>query len=736
MKNIILFIFLIYSSLQLISQAPLQHRPKIGLVLSGGGAKGFAHIGVLKVLEKAGIPIDFIGGTSMGSIIGGLYSIGYSADSIQKMVESQNWPELMSDRFPRKYLSFEEKENDGKFFVPFPIHNGKFQLPVGVIPGQNLELLLSRLTWNACDINDFNKLPIPFLCMATDIERGEAVIMNKGSLPKCIRASLAIPTIFTPVVIDEQTLVDGGLYNNFPVEAVKKMGADIIIGVDIGFEPFHGKELNSMLRVIEQSVFIHTVEKNRQQQALCNIFIKPDLREYNMMNFDRSDSLIIIGERAANAIYTQLKKLSDSLKSYRLTDSIKTYKLPVKKTFKITDIQVNGNNNTPRNYIITKLNIEAPSNVDVDKLEEAVMRVYGTMLYKKVTYSILPSEKGNVLEIDVEERPQSLFTLGVNYNTDYLASIYLNASWYNLLRPGSKLSFDALLGENPKLDVTYFVFSGWNPGGLTPTKKGWRFDFGINTSASHFNIIDYKNGRKVSSSEFTDISASIYTQTIFRNSYAWGIGIQNQYSVMNAGINSIFSEKTENFYLNFYSYLKFDTYNHSYFPSKGMQLNMETRYLSNIYDASINPSLLVNLKYGISIPINSRFTINTGIYSGLTFADTIPNIYQIRVGGITTYYLKSSIPFVGHKLLEYNCLNAMVLRFDLQYELFRRNYITLKSNIGALSDKPGAIYGSPNTISGYGISYGYNSLIGPMELTFMSSPTHNFLVCLNIGFWF
>jgi NTE family protein len=735
MKKSIVIFFAIIISFELFAQPEGKLRPKIGLVLSGGGAKGFAHIGVLKVLEKAGIPIDYIGGTSMGSIIGGLYAIGYSADSIQKMVESQNWPELLSDRFPRKYLSFEEKENDGKYFVPFPISNGKFQLPVGVIPGQNLELLLSRLAWNTFGIDSFSKFPIPFICVATNIEKGEPVILSNGSFPQCIRASMAIPTVFTPVVINNNTLLDGGIYNNFPVEEVRKMGADIIIGVDVGFEPFKGSDLNSMLRVVEQSVFIHTVEENIKQQKSCNVFIKPNLKEYNMMSFDNADTIIKRGELAANDHLIEISKIADSLKSFNIVVSELRH-ISNNPTYFISNIDVEGYKNTPRSYILAKLNLESNSNVNVDQVEEAVMRVYGTLLYKKVNYTIKRAPNGYDLNIQVEERSPSLFSVGVNYNTDYLASIYLNASWYNLLRPGSKLSFDALLGENPKFDATYFVFSGWNPTGIKPTKRGWRFDFGINTSASHFNVVDYYKGRKISSSEFTDISASIFAQTIFSNSYAWGFGIQNQFTFMSADINANYTENEKNRLLNIYSYIKFDTYDHSYFPSKGIQVNIESKYLTNLYDSKIAPAILIFGRYGLVIPLNSRLSINTGLYGGLTFADSVPDIYNYRVGGLTTYYLKNSIPFVGQKLLEHSTANTLVLRFDLQFELFRKNFIVLKSNYGKLSSQPETLIKSKTDIWGYGFSYGYNSLIGPMELTLMNSPKHDFLVCLNIGFWF
>jgi len=734
-SSIIIIAFITLIAIAVSAQKPEIHkRPKIGLVLSGGGAMGFAHIGVLKVLEEAGIPIDYIGGTSMGSIIGGLYAIGYSADSLKKIIKGQNWQELFTDRFPRTYLSFEEKKNDGKYIVPFPLSEGKFQLPVGLIPGQNLELLLSKLTWNAIEINDFNKLPIPFLCVATDIAKGKAVVMRSGSLSECIRASMSLPTIFTPIIMNGQTLVDGGIYNNFPVNEVREMGADIIIGVDVGFEPFQGSDLNSMLRIVEQSVFIHTVEDNRERRAKCNIFIMPDLKAFNIMSFDEADSLIYLGKLAALKQFDKIKALADSIKRLGAIDTIK--KLAPIKYIEISDIKVEGNKNTPLSFILSKLNIEAPAKVTAIELDEAMNRVHGTLLFKKVTYGIGKTDSGNILTIDVEERSKSLFSLGVNYNTDYKASIYLNSSWVNLLMQGSKLSLDALLGENPRLDVTFFVFSGWNPKGIKPTKKGWRFDFGLNFSTSNYDLVNYNNGNKISSFGYTDIAGNIFAQTIFKNSYAWGVGIQNEFNSIKAEFNPFNAPSSTHKFFNVYSYLKFDTYNNSYFPEKGVLLNYEIRYLSKLYDNTVPPGILINGRWSNAIPIYRKLTIIPSLFTGFSFTDSVPDNYQYRIGGLSTYYVKNGVPFVGEKLLEHKSLNYAIVRLDLQYEFFRKYFVVLIANAGKSASLPEKLISGGNNFVGYGISFGYNSLIGPVELMFMKSPEDNLIAYLNVGFWF
>ena len=208
-------------------------RPKIGLVLSGGGAKGFAHVGVLKVIEEAGIPIDYITGTSVGSIVGGLYAIGYNATMLENIIQNQNWEELLSNSFKREYISAITKEEQSRYLISLPIETKKISIPSGLLNGQNVMEFFTYLTYGYHDVIDFSKLPIPFECIAADIATGEEVVLKKGFLPKAIRASMAVPAAIAACEIDGRMLVDGGIVNNFPVDRCREMGADIIIGIDI-----------------------------------------------------------------------------------------------------------------------------------------------------------------------------------------------------------------------------------------------------------------------------------------------------------------------------------------------------------------------------------------------------------------------------------------------------------------------------------------------------------------------
>jgi len=251
-------------------------RPKVGLVLSGGGAKGFAHIGALKVFHEAGLQFDYVGGTSMGSIIGGLYAMGYHPDSMMAMVGSQDWNALINDRIPRKYVPIEEKRNTERILIDFPIRGRKVLMRQGISNGFLIDLLLSRLSSVVYQTTDFSKLPLPFVCIGTNLEDGSNVVIDQGVLSRAIRASMSIPSFFTPVDIDGALLVDGGVINNYPVQEVIDMGADIIIGVDVQSGLHSRDELNSMVRVMDQVVTFYRVEASNEAIEKTDIYIKPD----------------------------------------------------------------------------------------------------------------------------------------------------------------------------------------------------------------------------------------------------------------------------------------------------------------------------------------------------------------------------------------------------------------------------------------------------------------------------
>lgn len=286
-------------------------RKKVGIVLSGGGAKGVAHIGVIKALEELNIPIDYIAGTSIGAIIGGLYSIGYTSEQLEIIVKQTNWIDLLTDKVSRKEIPFPFKSDDSKYFMSFPINNsGKNG---GIIKGKNISQLLHQLTEGYQNVTNFDSLPIPFACIATDMVRNQKEVIRFGKLSEAMRASMAVPIVFSPIYSGQKVLIDGGFKDNLPIDVVKAMGADIIIGIDVQSELSDSDNLHSIAGIANQLMLMICQSSLDESTKDIDAYIKVDVENYNAASFTKAaiDTLIIRGENAAKANYNTLLSIKN-----------------------------------------------------------------------------------------------------------------------------------------------------------------------------------------------------------------------------------------------------------------------------------------------------------------------------------------------------------------------------------------------------------------------------------------
>ena len=384
-------------------------RPKVGLVLSGGGARGFAHIGTLKMLDSLEIPIDYIAGTSMGGIVGALYAVGYSGVEIEAIVKGTDWNEIFTDQPPRKALPFLQKKDHGKYQLEFGMAGLHPKAPSGLIFGQKISLLFSSLTFPFESITDFTKLPIPFFCVAVNIETGKEIILKNGSLAKAMRSTMAIPSAFSPVEWGDSLLVDGGMVNNMPVDVVKAMGADLVIAVDVGVPLKRRENLNSAVAVLEQSIAmlgINRWEKNRKQ---ADIYIQPALSEYGLADFENQkiESIIRTGAEAAKNDIDQLKSFKHQYQLVRLTDTEKCPDFPEPPV--IYNLQIVGYKSIPFHTLYHQLNIKPGDRFDCPVLEQRLSELKSIYSLAQIKYEIIPlSEETIKLVIRVKEKEKPM----------------------------------------------------------------------------------------------------------------------------------------------------------------------------------------------------------------------------------------------------------------------------------------------------------------------------------------
>ncbi len=387
------------------SPTPAQ-RPRIGLALSGGGARGAAHIGVLKVLEERRVPVDFIAGTSMGALVGGLYASGMSASELERVIAEVDWAEAFADKIPREDRSFRRKRDDDLYLVRNKpgIRGRALLFPPGLIDGQRIDLLLKRHTLPVVTVHDFDDLSIPYRAVAADVVTGEEVVLERGDLALAMRASMAIPAVFAPREIDGRLLVDGGISENMPIDVVRRMGADVIIAVDISTPPAGRDRLGSVLEITSQLTTLLSEQNKVKQLATLtdrDIFIRPDLGSITTASFDRAVEAVPIGARAAEAVLGELEPLSLSAEAYDAHRSARPR--PADPTL-IDEVRIVNHSRIADDVIATRLGARAGAPLDVDALETALDQIFGLELFESVYYDITREQDRNILTVTARER--------------------------------------------------------------------------------------------------------------------------------------------------------------------------------------------------------------------------------------------------------------------------------------------------------------------------------------------
>jgi NTE family protein len=440
-------------------------RPRIGLVLGGGGARGAAHIGVLKELERLRIPVDVIAGTSMGAIVGGLYATGVRADELEQLVSSLDWSAALADKPARRSLSFRRKQDEREFPVNFElgVRGTELLLPKGVIHGQELELLLRELTLRASHITDFDDLPIPFRAIASDIVAGEAVVLESGDLAIAIRASMSVPGVFAPVRVNGKMLVDGGLVGNLPVDVMKTMGVDIIIAVDVEFPLYEAEELDSVLAISEQMLTVLIRKETLRQVASLtddDVLIRPELGTYASTDFANIVGTIEPGQQAVLAQETRLEQLSLPAAEWERYLAQRTLRLNDNE--KLSFVRVTHDGKLAPRVLESRLTVHAGDEINAELLAQNANRLYGLQLYQHVGYRLVDEDGGTGVEYRAVTKSwgPNFLQFGVSIEDDFEGSTDFNLSARmtraGLNRLGAEWRTDLQLGSDPALSTEFY----------------------------------------------------------------------------------------------------------------------------------------------------------------------------------------------------------------------------------------------------------------------------------------
>jgi NTE family protein len=723
--KLILFtlLFIIPGTIVLSQQETV--RPRIGLALSGGGSLGIAHLGILKVMEEAGLRPDYITGVSMGSIIGGMYAIGYSSDSILKILKSMDWDLIFTSNIPENKVVFPEKEHFNNSIIAYPVTSKKFHIPSGLITGQQIENQLSYFAWPAVGINDFSKLPIPFMCIGADILTGKIVHLKTGYLPQAIRASIAVPTVFTPVKIDTALLTDGGVLRNFAAEELRKMGADIVIGSYTGFQVYSEKELQSLPGIVKQIVFISSVKDFELQKKITDLLIEPNVKGFSSTVFSNVDTIYERGYKAALPHKDYFKRLADSLNRFGPQKPIEN--ILDRQIWSIDKIEITGNKLYSSSQILGMLDIDPGDKIGKHYITDKIDLLYGKRWFENISYRILSRNDSLILYVDCKENPKVMLYGNIYYDNYIRSGIIFRTTFKDLFARNSLIDFDFFIGQfyRAKLSILQFIDLNQKFG----ISADLYFD---NTLLPHFEI------RNESGSVF------------FRNSYAEVT--LNRYLGLNHMINISANFESSTFEPDFVSLkgLKRETFNSfstlfnyqvntldtKHFPKKGTLFHLSaittkllsgvtrTNFVKNTYK-EINPgdfsfnrafSFLGNFRHYFAAGSKLSFSFKGDLLYTLD-DDSASSLQNFSYLGGPDPVTRRSVPVIGFLANEIPSKKFAGAGMAVDIEIFNKVHLNLMTDIFTAEEA-----GETNKftlLGGYGIGVGYLSIIGPLKIGVM-----------------
>lgn len=746
MKNLTI-ILLFFLSIGFTSNAQrhvLNDSLKVGLVLSGGGAKGFAHIGVLKVIDSLGIKIDYVAGTSMGAIVGSLYASGYSGKQLDSIFKSLNFEDVISDNLPREAKAIFERVNSEKYAITLPFDKFKLKLPSAISGGQNVYNLLTKLTLPVSEIHDFSKLPIPFFCIATDIETGEMIILEEGNLATAITASGAFPTLFRPVIIDGRILIDGGVTNNYPIDELKAKGVEKIIGVDVQDSLVTREELKSAPEILLQINNYRTINEMKKKVEKTDVYIKPNIKEFSVISFSEGREIVKNGEHAA------LLKI-DGLKSLTLLkkDTIRTELKNIHQdSITINNIILNGNNRYSRAYILGKLKLKSNTKVSYDQFSKGVNNLVATNNFDSFQFEFQKSQNKDgfdLVSILKESEITTFLKLGLHYDDLYKSAGLVNLTKKRLLFDDDLASLDVILGDNVRYNFEYFI------------DKGFYWSIGVKSRFNQFHknvnaSLLLQNGNEVLSSlnkieiNLQDFTNQVYLQTQFRKDFALSLGgehkrlkIKSETILDEAQNDDILFENTD--YLSVFGTLKLDTYNNRFFPKRGFYFNGDFHlYLhASNFNNEFSQFSMVKADIGYAFSLSDKFAVNLQSQGGFKIGDNSTSSLNFALGGYGYNFINNFVPFYGYDYISLTGNSFVKGAIVLDCEIFKKNHLTLVANYANIEDgifNNGEWITSPD-YSGYAIGYAIETFLGPLQAQYSWSPEANQgYWFFNVGFWF
>ena len=774
------FVILLFGATVLSAETPADtsaaKRPKVGVVLAGGGAKGAAHIGVLKYLEEMGIPVDFVAGTSMGSIIGGLYALGYTPDEIDACIKKVDWSYLMSNKVPREDRSFEIKKRQDNYILSTQfslgenskLHNtfnkdsnmdqlrssGEFvneerssafmkSLPGGFINGNNVLNLFNDLSMGYQDSIDFHDLPIPYACVATNMLDGSQVILSSGKVSSAMRSSMAIPIVFAPMEYDNMLLVDGGMVNNFPTDICRDMGADIIIGVELtkGFKADRD-ELESLPGMFSQLFAIVTSGHNAANRKLCDIYVRPDVSGYGTMSFDASsiDSLIMRGYNEAARYREDFETVKKAIDAYGPVEtnfrSKKAHSLD-EKPLVLSQIVMNGVSDSESRWLRRKWGLKVGEPLEPAAIKDVISKYMGTGFFKQITYDTKSdgeSEGTHTLTLNfVPAEPHEL-SVGIYGDTEEAVFVGLKVGLNENRMSGFNTTLKANLGYNPyfNLNCAYTMQSLFN---INLAADYWKSTYSMFGTSYNPDIRQENTNRR--------FRARGYFSDYYSRNLNVAVGAEYEKYWLNHLTNSEYTSLMDDGVQNFglFAHFGIDNRDNSYFAKRGIKFtaDLRWRFMTEVENSEVDYSELSDelpkdndLTFafeGYITPAGGPVSIIPQLYHRSILCEN--GSYQhfsTTIGGEKFgRYEEFQLPFVGMNNISYTGFaHSSIARCDLRWNMAGKHYLTgifnYSFNGTTLGDYFSTVTEGYDALKhkrfiGCGLKYSLDTMLGPLSLT-------------------
>ena len=733
-------------------------RPTVALVLSGGGAKGAAHIGAMEFIQQYDIPVDLVVGTSIGGLVGGFYAMGYTPSYLDSMIRSVNWDIALSDEVSREYLPFRRIRYQDHYFLSFPFdfknkknkkshysgagdaasvasRNISRGLPSGLVYGQNVGYIISSMTAGHADSTDFLQFPIPFACVATDMVSGKAKIWHSGSINTALRSTMSIPALFTPVRTGNMILADGGMRNNFPVEIAKEMGADIVIGVDLSDARMGYDDIQNLADIIWRSIDLLSEDSFERNLQEVDLYVKPDLHEFNMMSFDSEsvDIMIDRGYEAARSKAMDLARLKGrvGLESFALNGEPAK---DVNRDFLLIDtVIINGVSQKEADIMRSKIYVKGGKVVNRYELERAVNTLFGAGGYDFVNYELLGTGEPHSLVLNCQKGPKNQLGVGFRIDTEELVAVLLNLGLNTNSMQGAALDLNAKIGSNPYFNARFTYDVPKIPTINLEASVKWTDRNSFIMGDNRYNI------------SYLMTDQRLYLSNIRWNAYDVQGGIANNYyNIRRLLTNNLVGDYDQSIrawdYPSLFLYANADTRDDSYFPTSGFNAGLKAdvfgRFGDNTSSSSSGEHMFATFagNASMAVPVFNFLTLIPFGDFRFILGDDIPVPFANALGGyMRGRYVSHQIPFAGIDNAAFRRNYLVSVGADLRFNLAQNHYITARGNIAYDFDEFNQFeYGE--AVNGLALGYTYNSIIGPISaFGHWSSLTNRFGAYLSIG---